>query len=573
LANAVERRRAIHLCAFAGLGAILETLSVGAVIPVMAALSAGQDLPEQLERWGIGGRISEPQLPLVLGSAFLVLFVVKTIYMIWLTRRQGQFVCLLEARVSQQLFDGYLQSSWVFHLQRNSSDLIQTVLKETFVLVQAAYASINLFIDLAVVAAIVLLLAVIEPVATFAAVIPMALVAFGFQRVVKARMVKLGSDRQRLESVRLKQLQHGLAAIRELLLSRRGEYFSDAYRVPTAQYASVSTGYNLIINLPRLLLELTAVMLLAAITAALIWFGRSPVDAFPALALFAAAALRVLPSLTRILGSTQIIRWASPAVVRIERELAILPEHPWSPSQGVDREAQQGDIMLEDVRFAYPGTVHPALDGVSLSIRQGSLVGLIGPSGSGKSTLMDIILGLLCPSGGSLRVGGRDVSHDLRAWQRGVGYVPQSITLLDDTLRRNVAFGVVDGKIDDERVWRALEGARLRQFVESLPKGLDTTLGERGARLSGGQRQRIGIARALYEDPGVLVLDEATSALDPATEAEIMETIQAFRGMKTVIIVAHRLSTVRPCDVIHRLESGRVVRSGCFEDVVGVDQA
>lgn len=565
-----ERRSAIRLGLLAGIGAVLETISVGAVIPLMAALSSGAGLEEWSRRLGLQGWADPSQLPLLLGGAFVAMYVAKTAYMVWLTRHQGAFVCRLESRVSRALFERYLGSPWIFHLQRNSADLIQTVLKETFVLAQAAYASVNLLIDMCVVIALVLLLATIEPAVTFAAVMPLGLIAFIFQRAVRGRTAIWGAERLRLETVRLRHLQQGLASVRELLLTGRARYFAHAYDDPTERYASVSTSYNTIIHLPRLVLELTAILLIGTITIVLVVSGRSFSEVLPSLALFGAGALRVLPSLTRILGSLQIIRWGSSSVAHIQKELVGTLD---VASAGIaDRACVfSGDLLLEGVEFRYPVAPRPALAGVSLLIRRGSLVGLIGPSGSGKSTLMDIILGLLLPTAGTVKVGGVDVQSSLRAWQNDLGYVPQSINLTDDTFRRNVAFGIPDSEIDDQRVWRALEDARLREFVESLPLQLDTTLGERGARLSGGQRQRIGIARALYQDPSVLVLDEATSALDIATEAEIMETVLAFRGRKTVIIVAHRLSTVRPCDEIHRLEGGKVVASGRFGEVVGAE--
>ena len=224
--------------------------------------------------------------------------------------------------------------------------------------------------------------------------------------------------------------------------------------------------------------------------------------------------------------------------------------------------AFKAKLIIEGVSFRYPSTDVQALRGVSLSIERCSSVGFIGASGSGKSTLMDIILGLLTPERGTVKVDGIDIQTNLRGWQSQIGYVPQSIVLTDDTLRRNVAFGLSTKQIDEAAVWRALRSAQLEQFVNDLPDGLDTLVGERGVRLSGGQRQRIGIARALYHDPPVLVLDEATSSLDAATERDFMDVVCALQGAKTVLIVAHRLSTVERCDCLYRLEEGRVVAAG-----------
>jgi ABC-type multidrug transport system fused ATPase/permease subunit len=228
-------------------------------------------------------------------------------------------------------------------------------------------------------------------------------------------------------------------------------------------------------------------------------------------------------------------------------------------------------VRLGNVSYTYPAATTPSLTNADLRIRKGEIVGIVGPSGSGKSTLVDVFLGLLAPSAGEVTVDGRDIRQDLRAWQDHIGYVPQSIYLTDDTLRRNVAFGLPAAEIDDAAVMRALRAARLDEFVATLPRGLDTVVGERGVRLSGGQRQRIGVARALYHDPDVLVLDEATSALDTATEHGVLDAVEAMRGEKTIVIVAHRLSTVERCDRVYRLEQSRVVAEGSARSVLAAD--
>jgi len=228
----------------------------------------------------------------------------------------------------------------------------------------------------------------------------------------------------------------------------------------------------------------------------------------------------------------------------------------------------QSTINLSEISFSYQNAPMPALQGVSLVVKRGEAVGLVGPSGSGKSTLVDVLLGLLAPQSGEVNVDGKNIQDNLRSWQNQIGYVPQSIFLIDDSLRNNVAFGVSKSEIDEQAVRAAIRSAQLEEFVATLPNGLDTVVGERGVRLSGGQRQRIGIARALYHNPSVLVLDEATSSLDTETEHGVMQAVQALQGDKTVIIVAHRLSTVEYCDRLYRLEDSRIVDEGSFEEVI-----
>jgi ABC-type multidrug transport system fused ATPase/permease subunit len=308
--------------------------------------------------------------------------------------------------------------------------------------------------------------------------------------------------------------------------------------------------------LPRLWLELLAVVGLATLAITMLAQGREAAAIVPTLALFAVAAFRLLPAVDRVLYAAQGLRFRAPAVATLHQELA-LPDAAPTPRRGAPTPFRS-EIRLSGVSFTYPDAAAPALRGVDIAVAKGEAVGFIGASGSGKSTLVDVILGLLAPQAGQVAVDGRAIQEDLRAWQDQVGYVPQSIYLTDDSLRRNVAFGIPAGEIDDTRVARALRAAQLDEFVAGLPRGAETVVGERGVRLSGGQRQRIGIARALYHDPDVLVLDEATSALDLATEHGVMQAVAALQGAKTILIVAHRLSTVAGCQRLYRLDAGRV---------------
>jgi ABC-type multidrug transport system fused ATPase/permease subunit len=287
-------------------------------------------------------------------------------------------------------------------------------------------------------------------------------------------------------------------------------------------------------------------------------------DILPVLSLFGAAAFRLLPTLSQVINSFMSISINRPIVNNLYTDLSLK-----IPATTNDRKSRKllNRIDVEGLSFSYARTTRDALSDVSISICRGEAVGLIGSSGSGKSTLVDILLGLLEPTSGNVLVDGHDIQENLREWQDQIGYVPQSIFLTDDTLRRNVAFGLPKDQIDDDAVNSAIRSAQLEDFVASLADGLDTIVGERGVRLSGGQRQRIGIARALYNNPDVLVLDEATSSLDTETEHGVMQAVQALQGDKTVIIVAHRLSTVEYCDRLYRLENAQIVDEGTFSEV------
>lgn len=308
---------------------------------------------------------------------------------------------------------------------------------------------------------------------------------------------------------------------------------------------------------PRLWLELLAVSGLTILVISMLAQDRALEAVLPTLGLFAACAFRLMPSINRVLGAVQSLRYGLPVIDVLHEELNLAtPKVADTPSLSTTFH----DVLeLCRITYAYPGAVEPALKDISLAIQRGESVGFIGASGAGKSTLVDILLGLLTPDTGEIRVDGKDIQTNLRNWQDQIGYVSQSIFLTDDTLRRNVAFGLPNEEIDDVAVRHAIRAAQLEEFATSLPDGLQTFVGERGVRLSGGQRQRIGIARALYHDPPVLVLDEATSSLDAETERGVMQAITALQGTKTIIIVAHRLSTVDHCNRLYRLHEGRLV--------------
>jgi ABC-type multidrug transport system fused ATPase/permease subunit len=360
----------------------------------------------------------------------------------------------------------------------------------------------------------------------------------------------------------MQHLQQGLGGVKELLLFGREANCLDAYHGHNTGVATAVSRHQLLQQLPRLGLELLAVCALAGLVIVMLLTGRTLDSLLPILGLFAAAAFRLLPSANRVINAMQTIRYALPAVKVIHDELR-LSRVSVQPTAACASDIRLRDALtLEGVSFQYPGRSDATLHEINLRIARGSCIGFIGGSGAGKSTLVDVILGLQTPTTGRVCADSVDIQKNLRGWQAHIGYVPQAIFLSDDTLRRNVAFGLTDSEIDDAAVMRAIRAAQLDEFVASLPASLGTTVGERGVRLSGGQLQRIGIARALYHDPEVLVLDEATSSLDAATERGVMAAVRTLRGRKTLIIVAHRLSTVEHCDWLYRLEAGHIVDGG-----------
>jgi len=566
-----ERRSAAVLLGLIFIGMILETLGVGAVIPAVTLLTQddlGSTYPvlqPVLQALGNPSRES-----LIVGGmlALVGVYLIKVLFMALLIWRRTSFALGVRTRLSQQLFTVYLHQPYTFHLEHNSARLINQALAEVDIFTGDGLTQfINVLTESMILIGLCGLLFFVEPVAALSLVTVLGSAVLISHRLTRKRIERWGEERHHHGILRIKHLQQGLGGAKEVKLLGREAKFLERYRVHNVRNARVQQLFGFLQELPRLWLELFMVIGLTILVVVLLAQGRGPDGIVTTLALFAAATFRIMPSVSRVLSSTQALRFGLTVIDTLHKEIELSAPPP--PNTFTPFKAFVGTLELSEITYAYPGAAEPALRKVSLAVKHGESVGVIGTSGAGKSTLVDILLGLLSPDSGEVRVDGRGIRENLRNWQDQIGYVPQSIFLTDDSLRSNVAFGLSHEEIDDDAVQKALQDAQLEEFVASLPDGQETIVGERGIRLSGGQRQRIGIARALYYNPAVLVLDEATSSLDSTTESGVMESVYALQGSKTLIIVAHRFSTVEYCDRLFRLEEGRVVDEGDTAAVLG----
>lgn len=563
LLTSEQRRAAIVLLGLMLIGVVLETLGIGLIIPALALMTQGDiaDKYPALVPWlNSLGNYSHKQL--VIGGllVLIVVYAIKALFLGFLAWRQAQFVFGLRANLSQRLFTGYLHQPYTFHLQNNSAQLIRNTIGQVADVTNVIQKSLILITEILVLLGIFALLLAVEPLGALLVVSILGLAGWGFNQFTRSYVLRWGKDLQHHDGLRIQHLQQGLGGAKDVKLLGRESDFLDQYWLHNISSANIGLRQDTLGALPRLWLELLAVTGLVSLVLVMIWQGKPLDTLLPTLGLFAAAAFRVMPSGNRVINAIQSLHYSLPVIDTLHGELRLFNATK-SPPQGQHLPFNNA-LSLERVCFQYHSAESQALCGISLKILRGTSVGFIGGSGAGKSTLVDIILGLLTPQSGTIKIDGIDIQTNLRGWQDQIGYVSQSIFLTDDTLRRNVAFGLPDDQIDEAAVWRAILAAQLEQFVNELPQGIDTLVGERGIRLSGGQRQRIGIARALYHDPQVLVLDEATSSLDNATEYGVMEAVRALQGDKTILIVAHRLSTVEHCDRLFRLERGKLVEEG-----------
>jgi ABC-type multidrug transport system fused ATPase/permease subunit len=570
LLNSHQRRDGLIQFLLMLVGMVFETLGIGLLVPVLTIIAENDiavKYPSLVPVLNALGNPGHERLVVYVMLLLVLTYVLKMIFLSFLAWKQSKYIYGLQAFFSQKLFTGYLYHPYTFHLQRNSSQLIRNVTSLIAILTSSLTAFLVILTELFTFVGIFVFLVYVEPIGTLLVIGIFGITFWLFHRVTKKRLLSWGNSYQVHEEKRILHLQQGLGGAKDVKLLGREENFLKLYSHSNIESASAGQKKETLAALPRLWLELLMVSCMAILLISMVIQGRDFVKILPTLGIFTAAAFRMMPSINRMMQAFQNIRFAEPAVLNLKNEIEMIDaiDHPKTTGKALqDFET----IRINNIFFRYPSVETYALNGVSLEIKRGTTIGIIGTSGAGKSTLVDVILGLLSPEKGAVELDGIDIKTNIRSWQNHIGYVPQSIFLTDDTLRRNIAFALADEEIDEEAVNRAIASAQLKQFVAELPEGLETIVGERGVRLSGGQRQRIGIARALYHDPSVLVLDEATSSLDSFTESGVMDAVRELHGNKTLIIVAHRLTTVEQCDYIYRLGNGKVTDEGKTSEVL-----
>ncbi len=576
LLDIFDKRECVILTLMVGLSllaAALETVGVGAVLPFVRfaidpdAIHSSAILDYVYRLIGFG---TERVFVLALALVLVLFFVVKNIFFFFALYVQQDFLSRKRAKCSVEMYRGYLLAPYEFHLGQNSALLLRNINRVDEIFSGLLQPLFLIFTEAVVSMCLLGFLAWLEPWLTLGALATVAVPSILLYKFLGDRLSVLGAKNHRLAGSSSKSLLEGLRGVKEILIAGAERKFSHDFERDALALGHVRRNLQLANNVPRLVIEPILVLGLVVIIVALVLGGRAGPDALPLLALFGVASVRVMAAVSKILPGLQQLRFHGVLNETVLKELRQFQTDRDALIRAV-RPQLTGHIAftisVEGVSYRYPGADGFALKDVRFGIAAGARVAIVGPSGSGKSTLMDILLGLFDPVEGSVLIGGIPLEDRLAEWRAIVGYIPQSVFLIDDSLRRNVAFGVPDKFIDDHAVWNALEQAQLAEVVRTLPDKLDTGLGERGIRLSGGQRQRVAIARALYHDPSVLFLDEATSALDPETEQEIANVLDGLSGKKTLVVIAHRMRTVRQCKQVIWLEAGRVVDVAAFDQM------
>jgi ABC-type multidrug transport system fused ATPase/permease subunit len=547
--------------------AALDMLGVAAMVPLTQLLSgADPDTGALAVIADVFGTTDTTALIPIVAGAIAVLFIVKSLAALAFRWQLLGRTSRVSALAATALLRGYVLAPFAAHRSRRLSEVYRNINDSIVQASSVLLALVSIVTDLAVLVAITAVLAFASPTVTIMTVFVFGAFVIGLQRLMRRQQSRIGEELAEASLDAWQYLMPSLDGFREARLTSSGADFVRGFESARLRSAHLGRALGIIADIPRYSLEIGFVVALAVISAYL-FATETPAAAFTVLGVFAAASLRALPTLTRVASNVATMRTGRAGlriVTEASTELQTTKPHEELPR---DHTAFRGDLVIRDLEFRYPDADEPVLDGISLVIPENRTIAFVGASGAGKSTLVDLVLALLEPTRGSIECGGRSILDDRASWYSTLGVVPQDVFLLNDTVAANVAFGVRPDRIDVEAVRSTLEVARLLDVIDALPEGLNTVVGERGVRLSGGQRQRLGLARALYRRPRVLVLDEATSALDNATEHEIATTLRSLGGTMTILIVAHRLSTVRDADVLVFLKDGRVEARGTFDEV------
>ncbi len=556
---------------FATLGsllvALLEVVGVALIVPLTQLLTDPDNRSGLLKRIADAfGDPSDGSLAIILAGIIFVMFLFKGLFTLIFRWWVVGFINDHAAEQADDLFRRYMYSPYPFHLRRNSAELLRTLnTAVNLAYVSVLNASMVLTTELVTISAIGGVLLVMRPVPAIATVVYFGVVATVFMRFVKSRAQHAGIELQETQRLQLKASLQGLAGIKEVQVRGTQPYFIDSYADARHRTAKAQRMSSFLGEAPRYVIEMVFILGIA-VMCAVIFAQVNTTQATATLALFVVAGFRILPSLTRVMGGINALRVGEKGVDLVLADIHDLPLVD-APATNADRTTLDRALTVQDLTFSYPDADVAAVREVNFDLPAGHSLAIVGASGAGKSTLVDLILGLYEPVGGKILADGTNIRANIASWQRSIGLVPQEVYLLDDTITSNITFGEVAEGFDPARLAEAVSRAQLDDLIADLPEGLDTMIGERGVRLSGGQRQRIGIARALYVRPRLLVLDEATSALDNETERRITDTIDALHGELTMIVVAHRLSTVRRCDQLVFMADGRIESVGTFEEV------
>ncbi len=549
------------------IGSVLELLAVAVFNPFIEVMMQTSSIADDsfLQFFFQHTNIDSVEGYLIaLSFIIAVIYVVKNVYLTFEQNAILSFSYRTRMNLATRLLTTYMNEPYTFHLSKNIAEMQRCLQTDTSQFMSLINSCLQLAVEFVTCLALGVYLFHTSHSITVLIGLLLGLCVFIFFIISKKVSSKLGRQNEFYNAKLFQWINQSLGGIKEVKILQREKYFIDSYRTNYKKVIWGARVNELLAAVPKYIVETVAIVGLVLAIIVKLLFGHGALETFvPQMAVFAVAAFRLLPSVGKINAYVNNVMYTKASLDMIYQDLCEIEKN--KPIE-VEWEGKTENwkfmkgVFAEHITYHYPDSDTEVLHDITLEIPKGKTVALIGPSGAGKTTLADIILGLLPPVSGVVRMDDKNIYENLRSWRQKLGYIPQSIYLSDDTIRNNVAFGIYEDQIDDDAIWKALEKAQLKDFVQGLEKGLDTYVGDRGVRLSGGQRQRIGIARALYHDPEILVLDEATSALDSSTEQAVMESIESLQGLKTMVIIAHRLTTIKNADLIYEVVDGKVIQ-------------
>lgn len=574
LLDARQKRIMVLQLLFMLIGAVLETAGISMVVPVMQvvleenAVEKHRYLQVLCEIFHLDQSNTMGIMVFVM-VALILMFVLKNVFLFFQQKSQLKFVYTNQFATSRRMMINFMQRPYEYYLNADTSVIQRSITSDVNNMYGLILAMLQLFSEGVIFAGLIIVVTVISGIRMTLIVATLLIaILLIIMLVLKPIMKKAGVENQDYYSGLYKWIDQSVMGIKEIKIANKENYFINEYSKCGAGYVSAVQRYNLYNATPRLLIETVAVAGMIIFMMLQLLHGAQASIVITQLSALAVVAMRLVPCANRINNHLTSISYFEPFFMGVSDHLQEdirdqnidYEERAYQKKDAVAKLEIRNQIELKDIVYKYPNTETLIFDHADMEIPVGQSVGIVGTTGAGKSTVVDILLGLLQLQQGQILADGVEVREHYHSWLKNVGYIPQNIFMIDDTIRKNVAFGYAEEDIDDQKVWAALKEAQLDEFVKSLPDGLDTGIGERGIRISGGQRQRISIARALFEDPEVLIMDEATSALDNETEAAIMDSINRLHGRKTLIIIAHRLQTIEKCDMVYRVEGGKITR-------------